>query len=174
MASRNAGVGGSDVRSPADLEGGITCRSKRRSPRRPVVVPDAHVTRDVGSAPTAAVGFGWATFAGIMLIVAGFWNFFAGWAALVRKEYFSEASLLYHNLQVVGWVWLGIGVVQVLASFLVFTRRVSGQVLGVVLASVSMFVWFFSIGAYPMWAMMIVAIDALIIYGLTAHGDVFR
>lgn len=149
-------------------------QQQTQSTVRPVVVPDAQVTQDIGSAPSPAVGFGWATFAGVMLMVAGFWNFFAGWAALVRKEYFSEASLLYHNLQVVGWVWLGFGVLQVLASSLVFARRVSGQVLGVVLASLSMFVWFFSIGAYPMWAMMIVALDAFVIYGLTAHRGVFE
>ena len=135
---------------------------------RPVVVPDARVTQDISPAPTRTVGLGWATFAGVLFMVAGFWNFFAGWVALVRKEYFSEASLLYHDLQVVGWVWLGLGVIQVLASYLIFARKVSGQVLGVVLASLSMLVWFFTIGAYPMWAMMIVALNALIIYGLTA------
>ena len=32
----------------------------------------------------------------------------------------------------------------------------------------------FTIGASTMWAMMIVAIDASIIYGLTAHGEVFE
>ena len=59
-------------------------------------------------------------------------------------------------------------------SYLIFARRPSGRTLGVVLAALSMFVWFFTIGAYPMWAMMIVAIDALIIYGLTAHSEVFE
>ena len=101
-------------------------------------------------------------------------EYMEGWAALVRKEYFSEASLLFHNLQVVGWVWLGIGVFQVLASYLIIARRPSGRVLGIALAALSMLAWFFTIGAYPMWAMMIVAIDALIIYGLAAHGEVFE
>jgi hypothetical protein len=149
-------------------------QQETQSSMRPVVVPDARVTQDIGPAPTAPVGLGWATFAGVLFMVAGFWNFFAGWAALVRKEYFAEASLLYHNLQVVGWVWLVLGVIQVLASYLIFARKVSGQVLGVVLASLSMLVWFFTIGAYPMWAMMIVALNALIIYGLTAHSEVYR
>jgi hypothetical protein len=47
-------------------------------------------------------------------------------------------------------------------------------VLGIILAGLSMLVWFFSIGAYPLWAMMIVTINAFIIYGLTAHSDVFE
>ena len=141
---------------------------------RPVVVPDARVTQDIGPGPITPVGFGWATFAGVLFMVAGFWNVFAGCAALVRKEYFAETSLLYHDLQVTGWVWLVLGAIQVLASYLIFARKVSGQVLGVVLASLSMLVWFFTIGAYPMWAMMIVALNALVIYGLTAHSEVYR
>lgn len=141
---------------------------------RPVIVPEAQTGQDIGVVQSPTVHTGWATFAGVLFMVAGLWNFFAGWAALARKEYFDEASLLYQNLQVVGWVWLGIGVIQVLASYLIFARRPSGRTLGVVLAALSMFVWFFTIGAYPMWAMMIVAIDALIIYGLTAHSEVFE
>ena len=141
---------------------------------RPVVVPDAKVTQDIGPVQTPMAGTGWAVFAGVLFMVAGLWNVMAGWAALVRKEYFSEASLLFHNLQVVGWVWLGIGVIQVLASYLIIARRPSGRVLGIALAALSMLAWFFTIGAYPMWAMMIVAIDALIIYGLAAHGEVFE
>jgi hypothetical protein len=139
-----------------------------------VVVPDAQARQDIVPAQIPTVGTGWATFAGVLFLVAGVWNVVAGWAALVRKEYFSEASLLYHDLQVVGWVWLGIGVIQVLASYLIFARRPIGRVLGVVLAALSMLVWFFTIGAYPMWAMMVVAIDAFVIYGLTAHGEVFE
>ncbi len=143
-------------------------------PARPVVVPDAKVTQDIGPAQTPTVGTGWATFAGVLFLVAGLWNFFAGFAALVRKEYFDAASMLYHNLLVVGWVWLVVGAIQVLTSYLIVTRRPIGRVLGITLAALSMLVWFFTIGAYPVWAMMIVAIDAFIIYGLTAHGEVFE
>jgi hypothetical protein len=143
-------------------------------PVRPVVVPDGQTRQDIAPVQTPAVGSGWATFAGVFFLVAGFWNVFAGWAALVRKEYFSEASLLYHDLQVTGWVWLGIGVIQVLTSYFILTRRPIGRVFGITFAALSMLVWFFTIGAYPMWAMMIVAIDAVIIYGLAAHREAFE
>jgi len=119
------------------------------------------------------VGTGWASFAGVMFLIAGFWNLFAGIAALARKEYFSEAGLLYHNLQLWGWVWLIIGAVQLLTSWLVISQRESGRVLGVILASLSMLVWFLSIGAYPTWGIFVVAINALILYGLIAHGEQF-
>ena len=141
---------------------------------KPVLVPDAQVSKDIGPTPTAAVGAGWAMFAGVLFLVAGVWNVIGGWAALVRKEYFDQASMLYHDLQVVGWVWLGIGVIQVLTSYLLFARLPSGRVVGITLAALSMLVWFFTIGAYPIWAVMVVAIDALIIYGLAAHREAFE
>jgi hypothetical protein len=119
------------------------------------------------------VGTGWATFAGFLFMIAGFWNLFAGVAALVRKEYFNEAGLLYHNLQLWGWVWLIVGAVQLLTSALIIGQRESGRVLGVFLAALSMLVWFFSIGAYPFWGFLVVAGDALILYGLVAHGEQF-
>jgi hypothetical protein len=138
-----------------------------------VVVPDAKTGQPIGVVESPP-GSGWATFSAVLFMVAGLWNVIAGWAALVQKEYFDETSMLYENLQLAGWVWLGVGVVQVLASYLIFMRRESGRVLGIILAALSMLVWFFSIGAYPLWAMMIVTINALIIYGLTAHRDVFE
>jgi len=138
-----------------------------------VVVPESPVGQELEPGLSASVGTGWATFAGILFLVAGLWNMFAGFAGLLRKEYFSEASMLYRNLRVAGWTWLIMGVIQVLTSYLIVNRRPSGRVLGITVAALSMLVWFFSVGAYPAWAVMVVALDALIIYGLAAHGEAF-
>ena len=107
-------------------------------------------------------------------MIAGFWNFFSGWAALVRKEYFDSAGLLYHNLQAWGWVWLIIGAIQVLVSVLLFARRPTGRYAGIFLAGASMLVWFLAIAAYPLWAVLVIAIDAIILYALCAHGREFE
>jgi hypothetical protein len=58
-------------------------------------------------------------------------------------------------------------------SVLIIGQRESGRVLGVILAALSMLVWFFAIGAYPIWGILVVAIDAFILYGLIAHGEQF-
>ena len=120
------------------------------------------------------VGSGWVWFAAILLMIAGFWNFFGGIAALANKEYFNQAGQLYKHLQFWGWVWLIVGVVQLLTSFLLLARSQIGRALGILIAGFSMLVWFFSIGAYPFWAFLVIAIDALIVYGLAAHGEEFE
>jgi hypothetical protein len=110
---------------------------------------------------------GWWTFAGTMLVIVGGFNLIEGIAALVQKSYFNESGLIYENLRFWGWWLLIIGIVQILAAVLVFMRSTTGAVLGIFIAAVSAFFAFFAIGAYPWWAITILVIDGLVIYGLT-------
>ena len=112
-------------------------------------------------------GRGWYDFAGAMFGIVGFFNGIQGLSAIFKKEYFSEDALVYQNLQLWGWVWL----------ILAWSRSAprspcsrGGRMLGIVLASLSAVVSFTSIGAYPLWAIAVIAIDVLIIHGLTLHA----
>jgi hypothetical protein len=120
-------------------------------------------------------GRGWYDFAGAMFGIAGFFNGIQGLSAIFKKEIFTEQSLVYQNLQFWGWVWLILGVVQIGAAISLFAG--GGRVLGIVLASLSAVVSFTSLGAHPTWAIIVIAIDILIIHGLTirasaAHPDI--
>jgi len=110
---------------------------------------------------------GWWAFAGTMMLIVGGFNFIEGIAALADKEYFNESGLLYENLKFWGWLLLIVGIIQFLTSFLIFARSQAGAVIGVFLAAVSAFFAFFAIGAYPWWALTILVVDGLVIYGLT-------
>lgn len=112
---------------------------------------------------------GWTLFAGIAIGIAGGWNLILGIATFSKKEYFDEASLLYSNLGFWGVVWIVVGALQVLTAILVLARMTAGQALGLMGASVSMLVWFFSLGAHPVASILVIALDALIIYALTAE-----
>jgi hypothetical protein len=111
---------------------------------------------------------GWTMFATIAIGVAGVWNLILGIAAFAKKEYFDSASLLYRNLGFWGVVWIVIGALQILTAVLVARRTTAGKALGLIGASVSMIVWFFSIGAHPVAAILIIVLDGLILYALTA------
>jgi len=63
-------------------------------------------------------GTGVITFAAVMLSLAGFFNGIHGLAAIFKKEYFNEAGLLYQNLQLWGWIWLILGVLQISAAYI--------------------------------------------------------
>jgi hypothetical protein len=114
-------------------------------------------------------GRGWYDFAGVLFALAGVWNSISGLSAIFKKEYFSEAGLIYQNLQVWGWVWLVLGIVQLGTAAALIGG--GGRIVAIVLAAISATVSFASIGAYPLWSILVIAIDVLMIYGLTTHPE---
>ena len=116
------------------------------------------------------LGTGWPVFAGVIFMIGGIWNIFAGIEALANKHFFYEGGLAYNSITTWGWIWLILGIVQFLVSFLLLARREAGRIFGVILAGLSMLVWFFNVGTYG-GGFVVVFIDALILYGLLAHGE---
>jgi hypothetical protein len=113
------------------------------------------------------------TFAAVLFTIAGFFHGIEGLGAIFKKEYFNESSLLYENLQVWGWVSLILGVLQISAAYLLLGRSTAGRTLGILVASISAILTFFSIEAHPVGGILVIAIDVLIIHGLTVHADAF-
>ena len=113
------------------------------------------------------------TFAAVILSLAGFFNAIHGLAAIIKKEYFNESALLYQNLQVWGWVWLILGVLQLSAAYMLLGRSSGGRILAIVLAGVSAIIAFASMGAHPTGSILVIAMDVIVIYGLTVRADMF-
>jgi len=116
-------------------------------------------------------GSSWSTFAGVFLAIAGLFNAIDGIVALVNREYFNEAGLVYQNLAAWGWTLLMVGVVQLIVGYLVIGRSTWARWLGLVLAVLSMVVAFLALGMYPWWAIIIIVIDGMVVYGLTARWE---
>ncbi len=113
---------------------------------------------------------GWVVFAGTFLGLASLFSLSAGIAALVNRAFFNSGGLYYHNFTAAAWSWIGIGALQLLAAMLIFGGVAFGRWLGIALASISALAWMLSIGVYPLWGFIVLVADALVIYGLAAHG----
>jgi hypothetical protein len=122
-------------------------------------------------ASTAGRHSGWITFAGVMFIVAGAANIIWGIAALDGKEYLPESGLLFSTLTFWGWIAIIWGAIVLLGSYLLLSDSPSGPGTGVVLAKISAVFWLFALPVLPIFAMTIIFIDALIIYGLVEHSQ---
>lgn len=116
-------------------------------------------------------GSAWSQFAGIFLFIVGIFNAIDGIVALAQKSHFDQAGLVYHNITAWGVAYLVIGIIQLLAGWLVLSRSAIGRVLGLVVVVISMAVSFLSFGAYPGWALLTIAMDAIVIWGLTARWE---
>jgi hypothetical protein len=120
---------------------------------------------------TAVGGSSYSNFAGIFLFVVGLFNILDGVMVLWRKEYFEGADVVVANLQTWGWAVLVVGIVQLLAGWLVLSRSSVGRWVGVLIVIVSMLVSFLAIGHYPLWTFVILAIDAIVLWGLTGRWE---
>ena len=114
-------------------------------------------------------GEGWLIFASIMLVLAGVYNFIWGITALVKDEYLVN-QFLFANLTFWGWFWLIIGIVAMIAGFAVLNKAPWARWFGIIMASISAIGMFTVIWAYPIWSILIIAIDVMIIYGLAEYG----
>jgi hypothetical protein len=116
-------------------------------------------------------GDGWVAFAGVMLIIVGTLNFIGGIAAIDDANFYvGAAQYQFGDLNTWGWVILLTGSVQFLAGLGIFVRNAFARWLGILFASLNMIAQFLFFPAQPLWALMLIAIDTLIIYGLIAYG----
>jgi hypothetical protein len=116
---------------------------------------------------------GWAVFVAAYLAIAGVLNVVWGIVALDNKSYFVSGGLLWSELNTWGWVAIIVGAIQILGSMLVAARRAGGAVIAGFLAFFGIMLNFLSIGAYPVWSVILLVIDALIIWAVTVHSDAF-
>ena len=119
---------------------------------------------------------GWIGFAGVMMIIAGSLNAIYGLIAVVNDEWvvWGNRANLYLDISQWGWIHLFLGLALMLAGFGVFSGNVLARTVGVIAAGVSLIANFMFIPAYPVWSLVVVTIDVLIIWALTAHGGEMR
>jgi hypothetical protein len=119
---------------------------------------------------TAAVG--WAMFAAIMLMIGGFLQIMEGLAAIIKKDYFVVGHNYVYHLSAAGWGWIHllIGVAIVAAGVGIFSGNVLARTVGVLVAAGGVIANFLWIPYYPVWAIVLIAINVTVIWALTAHG----
>jgi hypothetical protein len=117
-----------------------------------------------------AVGF--ILFAGVMMVMAGAFQAFAGLVALFENEFYVSTRnyLFQFDATAWGWIHLIIGVVVAAAGFAVMAGQTWARVVGIILALLSALANFTFIPYYPFWSLTIVAIDIFVIWALAAHG----
>jgi len=115
-------------------------------------------------------GRGWMTFAGVMLLIGSVLNAVYGFSAIYNDDYVAEEEFLYGPVSLWGWLAVGIAVVMFATALGLFARSGIASLFGILIAAVNALVHLFSIGGKPIFSLIILAIDGLIIYGLAAHG----
>jgi hypothetical protein len=117
-----------------------------------------------------AIGF--TSFAGFMMIVIGIFHVIVGIAGIASNPVFVNTPQYIFKFSLVTWGWahLLVGIVVLAAGFGVFNASVWARTVGVIVAAVSMVANFAFLPYYPIWSVLIIALDIGVIWALTAHG----
>jgi hypothetical protein len=117
---------------------------------------------------------GWATFAGLMLIMLGIFHAISGLAEVIDPDAYvvgvSDDYVFRLSSDAWGWIHLIGGIIVFFAGFAVFRGAVWGRTVGVIIALVSAAAAFAWLPFAPVSAIAIIAIDIAVIWALTAHG----
>ena len=117
----------------------------------------------------AMPGAGWIGFAGIMLILVGFFNIIDGISAISGSKY-TVNQLLFSNLDAWGWFFLIWGIIQICAGFAVLSGAAWAAIVGIVTAFFNAIAQLSWVHVNTVWAVCAIVIDVLIIYGLVVYG----
>jgi hypothetical protein len=115
---------------------------------------------------------GYTVFAVAIMFVLGLWQFLAGLTAVVRDRLYVAPPGYTFAFSVAGWGWavLLLGVLSAGTGVVVLLGRGWGDKAAIVVACLSMIVNFLLVAFYPIWSLVIIALDVTLIWALTTPG----
>ena len=140
--------------------------------------PDVDTTRVAYStAPPPTAWTGWVVFAAFMMLLNGFIQMIEGLMALVNDDYYAVTSrglAVSVDYTTWGWVHLLLGVAVFASGIGVLAGNLAARIVGVILAGLNAIVALLFIEAAPVWGIILITVDILVIYALTVHGRELR
>ncbi|MEU4099308.1 hypothetical protein AB0B16_08110 [Streptomyces tanashiensis] len=102
------------------------------------------------------------------MIIGGLMALFSGIAAVAKDDVFAVTRNYVFEFDLTGWGWIHliIGALLTLAGFALFTGATWARVVGVGLAGLAMLANFLWIPYAPFWAIVLIAINAFVIWAL--------
>jgi hypothetical protein len=127
-----------------------------------------------GDEPVSGWAAGGITFAACILILIGVFQFFVGLTAIIDDQFFvvGRHYLFQFDTTTWGWIHLLVGILLAATGFGLFARQAWAGVTAIVLVSLSALANFFFIPYYPLWAIVVIALDVWVIWALTRPGAI--
>jgi hypothetical protein len=132
---------------------------------------------DRDSAPTSNWAVGFTIFAACMMVLIGSFQAIQGLAAIFEDEFFVVTRDYVYGFDVTAWGWIHLilGIIVMSCGIGLFGGSVWARTGGVIAAILSGIANFLFLPYYPVWSMLIIAVDVAVIWALTAHGrDIAR
>jgi hypothetical protein len=173
--SRDPGRGATAPGSTA-TEGMATGGAHRADATRGYVPRPAPGYDDVQGShgrPGGAIG-GFTVLAAVLMMLGGLWGFLEGLAAVIRGSFFVVLPNYAYSVSATtwGWIHLILGVLIGIAGLALLVKdSLWARITGIVLASFSTIANFMFIPYSPVWSIVVIAIDLVIIWALLTPRD---
>lgn len=111
-------------------------------------------------------------FAATMITLAGLFNLISGLSAIFSDRLFVVGAQGALVLNVTGWGWVHLlfGIMLVATGIGVLLGVLWAQLGAIVLVVVNMCSQLLLLPAYPLWSLVIIAVDAVVLWALMVHS----
>ena len=117
-------------------------------------------------------GHGLITFASVLLVILGCFNLIYGIAAIAHSHVFvANAHYVFGGLRTWGWITLILGALQLLAAAGIVAGNQLARWFAVAVLGLNAIDQMFFLPAYPLWSLVIIAVDVVALYALCAYGS---
>lgn len=119
----------------------------------------------------AAKATGLIVFAGALLMVTGLVNVFEGFIALFsdKRLVITREHLIIVDVTGWGWTILIFGLLLIAVGIGLLTAQTWARITAIVLVCLHAVIQIAWLGAYPVWSLLMIALDVLVLFALTAR-----
>jgi hypothetical protein len=131
-------------------------------------------TRPAGRRREEPVLNGWGAFAAVILFLAGTFSFLYGLAAVLNDKVVTvggNGGVIVADFTTWGWIHMVIGVAMVAIAMGLIAVKGWARWGAIFIALLNAILQIGVITAFPIWALIVIALDVTIIYQLTANWD---
>jgi hypothetical protein len=116
--------------------------------------------------------FGVILFAGSIMVMVGIFQAIVGIVAIFNEDFFAVSQDYAYRLNTPTWGWIHVllGILVALAGAYLFFGKLWARVIAIVAALASAVSSFFFIPYYPVWSLLIMTLDVVVIWAVAAHG----
>ena len=113
-------------------------------------------------------------FAGVILVINGALGVLQGIAAIAKDTVYASGLHYVYKFNVTSWGWIHVvlGVALAVVGLSLMTGATWARWAGVLIASVSLTLQFMFLPYYPLWAIIVIALDFFVIWALVAYRGV--
>ena len=126
--------------------------------------------QDYDDSTTGAWAYGIGAFAGVLLATMGLVQFLQGLSAALKDDVFVRSPDYVYSIDLTGWGWIHmiLGAIAVGVGLAILYGQTWARVAGIVIAVLAAIGNFAFLPYYPFWAMILIAINILVIWALTS------